>query len=375
MIYYRCRICQPSAVPVEGEVYTTEWSGICHRCGCEMTLVRIMGIRKPRERAETQGGAKAPRRDLAAIRDAAIKAAHDVDEDDGAEAERPRAVRASEMEESEPIDHMASGEPGIDCVAGKGGWARGHSYGLHGPPGAGKGRLARLAAVLACRYGNVMIASTTHEESSKMVKLHLEAGRHKGVPYMQLPHVRKRLILLPNADDVDDIAEEAIANKVVLLISDSITTMGARRQGIGRQPQIVQKYAASLLCQIAEPFNMTTVTILQETNEGHAAGGKYLLHMFEAVLRMDRMYRREYAAGWSQLEVCSDDALFGGIVRFRPYKNRFAAPASALYKQHDTGLLTCNEQGEPVHEPEKSPAARTQGRTRVRNAASTRSRA
>ena len=188
-----------------------------------------------------------------------------------------KSVRLDDVSEAGGDDAtFSSGMQEFDRVMGKG-ITVGSLTLLGGSPGLGKSTLlSSVSETIANNVGTVLYVSG--EESEKQMKKRM-SGR------MNIKNVNNFRVLYTN--DMKTIEDEALDVKPVLMIVDSINTIGD--QGINGDPGDLSqiKHCTNRLMAIAKGHNITTIVVGQVTKDNEIAGPKKLEHMVDTVLFLE----------------------------------------------------------------------------------------
>jgi DNA repair protein RadA/Sms len=183
----------------------------------------------------------------------------------------PRYQNILNVETTE-VEKYSTGQEWIDKVL-DGGYCRGSSIMVSAQAGAGKSTLLQQISDYITSQGGLALYNNV-EQSLKQIyhyaqRLDLQSG------YIIAQHQHE-----------DDIGAHLISlrdenpDTNIICVVDSVSHMA------NRSP-VRAKAIMSLLCQVAQAFDITVFMILHQTKGGTFAGGNDLLHLIDSYLEME----------------------------------------------------------------------------------------
>jgi DNA repair protein RadA/Sms len=146
---------------------------------------------------------------------------------------------------------------------------------LAGDPGIGKSTmLLRVAADVAMSSGRTLYVSG--EESAGQIKMRADR--------MGLPGTDLHLL---QTNDLDDIVSSIEKDKPVLVVVDSIQTVGSTSISAGAGSVAQIRECARVLIQLAKTRGIPTILTGHMTKSGDIAGPKVLEHLVDVVLYLE----------------------------------------------------------------------------------------
>lgn len=277
---FRCAVCR---------AVWPEKLGVCRDCGARMAVVRWDPISSGVDSTKKKTAAETRREEARriALLDAPATDPHAaLALQQG--ADKPlRMLSLDEVEETTVV-RLPTGERGIDRVVA-GGFVRGYVYAIYGPPGAGKSRFCLRTAVGLCAHGFSVYGCAPSEELDGDIKRHV---RESG--FLEMPHVKRRLKIVPDLADVDAFADalEARAGRSKQLagwIVDSGSAMSAQFAN-GAD---TLRYIFATLCAVARTTNSVGIVLMHENKQGEMGGQKFLQHAINGALLVVERVKKE----------------------------------------------------------------------------------
>ncbi|MGC2239908.1 MAG: DNA repair protein RadA [Acidimicrobiia bacterium] len=262
---FRCESCGFSS---------GKWMGFCPQCGVSDPLVESAGVAGKKTRAASAIGLKG----------------------------------ASERKHS----RRPTGWPEIDRVLG-GGVVPGSVILLGGEPGVGKSTLLLQVAGALARSGAPVVVASAEESAEQVAMRATRLG------------VVDDTIALISDDDVDAIIAMAEKARPLLLVVDSIQTMGVTEISSAPGGVAQVRESAGRLVRFAKTTGVAVVLVGHVTKEGGLAGPKMVEHMVDVVLYLEGDPDR-------------------GFRVLRSSKNRFGAThVSGMFDMRSEGLAEVDD--------------------------------
>lgn len=175
---------------------------------------------------------------------------------------------------TDDVERNQTGWTEIDRVLG-GGLVPGSAVLLGGEPGVGKSTLLLQLAGTVARNGLSVIMASAEESTQQVAMRASRLG------------INEDLIQLVSDDDVDAIIALAERERPMLLVVDSIQTVGVPEIASAPGGVAQVRESSARLIRLAKTTGITVVLVGHVTKEGGLAGPKLLEHMVDVVLYME----------------------------------------------------------------------------------------